>query len=205
MYKILTHLHTQSPSVHRYHMIQNDKGQWVDFQSESLEEVEAVAMDILKTIGCCDLTVVEEHPFYIDLTYKEDEAFTGEEEKEEALTMLQYLGWDDLKISDHKPFEINIVWGTKPEMEKPKYSIQLSSNVNCVIEPMAIEDIEENSSCGATVTFEQEAKSFHLVINGEEQTAGIPSWIKYTQLSTTSHQFTFNGVTTNYDIQIVVD
>lgn len=204
MYKILTHLHTQSPSIHRYHMVQNDKGEWVDYQSDNLDDVEATAIELLKNIGYCDLTVVEEHPFYVDLYYQEDPGFTGEAEKEEALTMLQYLGWDDLRISDQKPFGIDIIWGTKPEMVKPKYNISVTSSLGTV-EPTNIEGVVEGTSCSFTVDFGEEVETFHLVINNEEQTAGIPQWIKYTKLSANVHHFELNGITQDYTIEVVAD
>lgn len=204
MYKILTHLHTQSPSVHRYHMVQNDKGEWVDYQSDNLDDVEAVAIELLKDVGYCDLTVVEEHPFYVDLYYQEDPDFTGEEEKEEALTMLQYLGWDDLRISDQKPFGIDIIWGVKPEMEKPKYNIDITTNLGTVT-PEKIEDAIEGSSWSFVVDFGQEVETFHLVINGEEQKEGNPDWIQYTKLSANEHRFVLNGITQDYTIEVIAD
>lgn len=204
MYKILTHLHTKSPSVHRYYMVQNDKGEWVDYQSDNLDDVEATAIELLKSIGYCDLTVVEEHPFYVDLHYQADKDFTGEEEKEEALTMLQYLGWDDIRISDQKPFAIDVIWGTRPEMIKPKYNINITSNLGTV-EPMTIENVVEGSSCSFTVDFGQEVESFHLVINGEEQTSGMPQWIKYTKTSDYAHHFELNGITQDYAIEVIAD
>lgn len=204
MYKILTHLHTKSPSVYRYHMVQNDKGEWVDYQSDNLEDVETMAIELLRNIGHCDLIVVEEHPYYVDLFYQDDETFTGEEEKEEALTMLQFLGWEDLRISDNKPFEIDLVWGVKPEMEKPKYKINISTTLGSVT-PAIIEDIVEDSNCSFIVDFGQEISSYHLVINGEEQSNGIPDWIRCTELSTSSYRFMLNGVTQDYTIEIVVD
>lgn len=204
MYKILTHLHTQSPSIHRYHMVQNDKGEWVDYQSDNLDDVEATAIELLKNIGYCDLTVVEEHPFYVDLYYQEDPEFSGEAEKEEALTMLQYLGWDDLRISDQKPFGIDIIWGTKPEMVKPKYNINVTSSLGTV-EPTNIEGVVEGTSCSFTVDFGEEVETFHLIINNEEQTEGIPQWIKYTKLSANVHHFELNGITQDYTIEVVAD
>lgn len=204
MYKILTHLHTQSPSIHRYHMVQNDKGEWVDYQSDNLDDVEATAIELLKNIGYCDLTVVEEHPFYVDLYYQEDPEFSGEAEKEEALTMLQYLGWDDLRISDQKPFGIDIIWGIKPEMVKPKYNINVTSSLGTV-EPTNMEGVVEGTSCSFTVDFGEEVETFHLIINDEEQTAGIPQWIKYTKLSANVHHFELNGITQDYTIEVVAD
>jgi hypothetical protein len=205
MYKILTHLHTQSPGVYRYHRVKNDKGEWVEYQTETLEDAEIEMLEILKNVGSCDIKVITEYPFYLDLHYKENEDFTGEEEKEEALTMLQYLGWDDLRISDHRPFEVDVIWGTKPEMEKPTYKVQLTSQANCTIEPMNFEEVAEGSSCSATITFNEPVKSFHLVINGEEQKLGNPEWIKYSSVTDNSYVLVFNGITTDYIIEIVAD
>lgn len=205
MYKILTHMHTQSPSVHRYHRVKNDKGEWVDYQTDNLDDAEAEVLEILKRVGNQDVSVVEEHPFYIDLFYGEDEEFTGDEEKEEALTMLQYLGWEDLKISDNKPFSIDLIWGVKPEMEKPKYNITLSANVECSFDPAELLDVVEGSTCSTIITFNEEVKSFHLIINGEEQKNGMPDWIEYEDLTLTSGRLTFHGISTTYAIEVIVD
>lgn len=205
MYKILTHMHTQSPSVHRYHRVKNDKGEWVDFQTDNLEDAETEVLEILKRVGDQDVTVVEEHPFYIDLYYGEDEEFTGEEEKEEALNMLHYLGWEDLKISDNKPFSIDLIWGVKPEMEPPKYNIVLEANVEAFYDPETLTNIVEGSSCSSIITFAEPCKKFHLVINEEEMNNGMPEWIEYTDIDETHGKFTFHGVSADYTIRLIAE
>ena len=62
------------------------------------------------------------------------------------------------------------------------------------------------SRCDYSVTQEEVPALGHdLVINNEEQTAGIPQWIKYTKLSANVHHFELNGITQDYTIEVVAD
>ena len=89
-------------------------------------------------------------------------------------------------------------------MVKPKYNINITSSIGTV-DPMNIENAIEGSSCSFTVDFGQEVEAFHLIINGEEQTTGIPQWIKYTKLSANEHHFELNGITQDYTIEVIAD
>ena len=89
-------------------------------------------------------------------------------------------------------------------MVKPKYNINVTSSIGTV-EPAVLENIIEGSSCSFTVDFGQEVEACHLIINNEEQTKGIPQWIKYTKLSANLHHFELNGVTQDYTIEVIAD
>lgn len=203
MYKILTHMHTQSPSVHRYHRVKNDKGEWVDFQTDSLDDAREEVLNILKRVGNQDVTVVEDHPFYIDLYYGEDTEFSGEEEKVEALTMLQYLGWEDLKISDNKPFSIDLFWGVKPEMVPPTYTITIEANMEAQFEPAILSEVVEGSTCSTVMTLAQPCTKFHIIDNEEEFDAGLPEWIEYEEIDDLHGKFIFHGVTSDHNIHVI--
>lgn len=204
MYKILTRLHTLKPGVFRFHMIQNDQGEWVEYIADSLDEVELEAIKILERVGALDLKVVQEEPYYVDVRYSEDEDFNPDNEEARALALLNYIGWGDLKISDNKPYTVDLHWGVREEEKKEKYYIDITSPIVCQFEPRYMDGIVEGSSRSTTITFIQPVDSFHLIINGEE-VEGLPSWIEYMSLSDTQGVLTFKGITQNYDIEVVVD
>ncbi len=205
MYKILTRLHTLSPGVFRYHRVKNDQGKWVDFQAETKEEVEMEAIKLLKRVGCLDLKVIQEEPYYIDLDYSEDEDFDGEDEGARALAMLQYMGWGDLRISDNKPFSIDMIWGERPAEEEETYAITIMVPEGCAAEPTSIENIKKDTSRSAVITFAKPVEAFHLVIDGEQLNAGIPTWIDYEVLTDTMGVLTFKSITHSHVVEIVID
>lgn len=205
MYKILTHMHTQSPSIHRYHRIKNEAGEWEDFESDSLEEVEAVVLEILQRVGSQDITVVEQHPFYIDLYYEEDEEFVGVKEKEDALNTVKYRGWEDLKISDDKPFTLDLIWGEMPVANPETYTVQINSSDELIEQPIIVEAIKQNTEVAIPLYFSKGVKVFHLVVDGQSMSDGIPEWIKYEHISDTSCILKLINITSNHIIDIVVD
>lgn len=205
MYKILTHMHTQSPSIHRYHRIKNEAGEWEDFESDSLEEVEAVVLEILQRVGSQDITVVEQHPFYIDLYYEEDEEFVGVKEKEDALNTVKYRGWEDLKISDDKPFTLDLIWGEIPVANPETYVIQINGPDELIGQPIILEAIEQDKEVAIPLYFSKGVKVFHLIVDGQSMSNGIPEWIKYEHISDTSCILKLTNITSNHIIDIVVD
>lgn len=205
MYKILTRLHTLSPGVFRYHLVKNDLGEYVEFQAETKEEVELEAIKLLKRVGCLDLKVIQEEPFYIDLDYSEDEDFDGEDEGAKALAMLQYMGWGDLRISDNKPFSIDMIWGERPAEEEELYAITIMVPEGCAVEPGAIENIQKDTSRSAVITFNKPVEAFHLVIDGEQLTTGIPTWVDYEPLTDEMGILTFKSITHSHVVEVVID
>ena len=205
MYKILTRLHTQSPGVFRYHMISDDAGNISEFQAETLEEVELEVIKILEKIGCYDLRVIEEQPYYIDLEYSEDPDFNGEKEAEAVRKMLNFIGWKDLRISDNKPFIIELTWGTRPEEIGPSYRITLTATEGTIIEPSYLDCVGEGCSRSAKVIFPEDFEAFHFIIDGEVISSGIPEWIDYEPLSMNEGIITFQGINSDHIIEIVVD
>lgn len=203
MYKILTKLHTSKPGVFHIHMVKNADGEWVEYQAETKDEVELEALKLLKHIGCDDLRVIVEEPYYVDLQYEEDPDFNEQDEKAKVLGLIKHTGWGDLKISDNKPFSIDMIWGVREEVVV-RHTITMITPENCVCEPMKLESIIPGSSRSLTVTFTEPVKSFHLIVNGEE-CLGIPPWIDYIYLTDTQGVFTFNSITNDYEVEIVVD
>lgn len=205
MYKILTHLHTQSPGVWRYHRVLNEDGNMVEFQVETLEEAELELTKVLETVGVYDARVISEQPYYVDIIYAEDDDFNGEDEELVALRMLNHMGWKDLRIADNKPFGIEVFFGTRPEEYADLYTLQIVAPDGCSVEPALIQDIPEGSSKTVLLTFAEPFKSFHLLIDGQEDTTGIPDWISYTSLSSTEGVLTFQGISDSHLIEIVLD
>ena len=203
MYKIITRLHTTKPGVFRFHMIQNEEGEWIDYQAETKEEAELEAIKILERIGYLDLKVIQEEPYYIDINYDIDADFDEDDEKANVLSLINHVGWGDLKILDNRPFSVDMIWGEREE-SKVRHYINITAPNICQCEPRYMSDIVPGSSRSTTITFVQPIESFHLVINGKK-CDGIPSWIDYMHLSDTQGILTFNGIENDYEIEIVVD
>jgi hypothetical protein len=186
-------------------MISDDAGNISEFQAETLEEVELEVIKILEKVGCYDLRIVEEQPYYIDLEYSEDPDFDGESEGEVALRMLNFVGWRDLRISDNKPFTIELIFGTRPEEQPSHYTLTITAPEDCIVEPNEFTDIVAGCSRNAKITFPENWCSFHMIIDGEEANEGNPSWIEYEPLTNTEGVLTFQGINTNHTIEIVLD
>lgn len=203
MYKILTRLHTLKPGNFHYHMVTDANGELVEFQAETKEEVEMEAIKILRHVGCMDLRVIEEHPYYVDIQYGTDEDFDYDNEEARALALVEYIGWGDLRISDNKPFSVDMIWGER-EKDETRYTLSITGPESCVFEPNYIDNIIPGTSKVVGVTFTEPVKSFHFIINGERSEC-VPGWIDYTYISDQQCVLTFNAIDQNYEIQIEVD
>ena len=60
-------------------------------------------------------------------------------------------------------------------------------------------------SISAKINFNPAIQSFHLVINDKEYKTGLPSWIVYESIDDNSGKITFNGITRDYTIEVIID
>lgn len=135
----------------------------------------------------------------------EYEAETGAEAAEEALKLLGRIGYEDLRIMDDQSYYLDLIYGQKPEPPEEKYTIQFIYPEGVACEPEIITDILYNSSVSATIAFTVAPLSFHLIVDGEDMTTGLPDWIVYNSINETVGTLTFVKVTANHTIEIVVD
>ena len=66
-------------------------------------------------------------------------------------------------------------------------------------------NIKENESISAKINFNPAIQSFHLVINDKEYKTGLPTWIVYESIDDNSGKITFNGITRDYTIEVIID
>lgn len=147
--------------------------------------------------------------FHTVLNKEEEKELYGTEAYEDAQAMAEELlgriGYEDIKIVNDGPFYVSVVEGEKPVPEIPTYKIEMLEVEGCVITPALIENIKEGDSANVGLTFEGIVPSFHLIINEEEYSEGLPSWIEFKALSATTGILYFNNIDKDYLIQIVVD
>lgn len=71
MYKILSKIHTISNDIYEIYTILNDQGEKVEYGVATLEEARDKAKKILCKEGYCDLKIVEDSEYDIDIKDKE--------------------------------------------------------------------------------------------------------------------------------------
>lgn len=198
MYKILTHLHTQSPGIYRFLMIDD-----VEFATDSLDEAAAMAKQVLTKVGYEDMKIVDDKDFYIEITSYSIDDIT-EEEIELLESALAKIGTDDISLSAPGDYEIGLVWGTKPEVIAPTYIVNIQAPEGITITPNHIEVIE-HGSVEVAISSISRIGPYHLVINGEECAAGIPTWIAFEQLDDYTGKAILTDITQDYEIVVVPD
>lgn len=135
----------------------------------------------------------------------EYEAETGIEAAQEALKLLGQIGYEDLRIVNDESYYLDLIYGQKPEDPEEKYTIQFIYPDGVACEPEIISNILYNSTVSATIAFSVAPLSFHLIVDGEDMSAGLPDWIVYNSINGTAGTITFEKVVANHTIEIVVD
>lgn len=198
MYKILTHLHTQSPGVYRFLMIDD-----VEFATDSLDEAAAMAKQVLTKVGYEDMKIVDDKDFYIEVTsYSIDDITKKEIELLESV--LAKVGTDDISLSAPGDYEIGLLWGKKSEPVVPTYVIDIQSPEDIMATPNHIE-VEEHGDIELVISSVDKMGPYHLIINGEECTTGIPTWITFELLDDYTGKAILKDITQDYTITIVPD
>lgn len=198
MYKILTHLHTQSPGIYRFLMIDD-----VEFATDSLDEAAAMAKQVLTKVGYEDIKIVDDKDFYIEVTSYSIDDIT-EKEIELLESVLAKVGTDDISLSAPGDYEIGLLWGKKPEPIIPTYVVDIQSPENIIVTPSHAE-VEEHGNIELMINFVDGIGPYHLVINGEECITGIPDWISFELLDDHSGKTILKDITQDYTITIVPD
>lgn len=198
MYKILTHLHTQSPGIYRFLMIDD-----VEFATDSLDEAAAMAKQVLTKVGYEDIKIVDDKDFYIEVTSYSIDDIT-EKEIELLESVLAKVGTDDISLSVSGDYEIGLVWGTKPEVVTPTYIVDIQSPEDIIITPNHIE-VEEHGNIELAISSVNKIGPYHLVINGEECATGIPAWVTFELLDDYTGKAILTDITQDYEIVVVPD
>ena len=67
MYKIMTKMHTKREGIYRFLMVENENKQLVEFETDSRQAAEEMALSLLKKVGYADLRVVNDEPYYLEI------------------------------------------------------------------------------------------------------------------------------------------
>lgn len=198
MYKILTHLHTQSPGIYR--LLEVDG---VEYGTEDLEEAAAMAKEVLTRIGYEDIKIIDDKDFYIEVS-----SYSLEDISDKEITLLEQVlakvGTDDISLSAVGDYNIDLIWGKRPEEVIPTYIIDIQAPEPMVATPNHIE-VPEHGSVEVVISSNERIGPYHLIINGEECTTGIPTWISFELLDENSGKAILTDITQNYEIVIVPD
>lgn len=198
MYKIMTRLHTETPSIWRVHRVNG-----AEFDAATEEELKDEVVRILRFVGNCDLRIFQDVPYYLDLDYVEDPEFSYEEDKEKALRMLCCIGWNDLRIADNKPFNIEVILGEKPQEEETTYTLTITGPEGATISPAEIKDIK-STDINEVVMVLAEAKQFHFKVDGEDAIP-VPEWIHIISIDNVTYRLVFSNIDQDREIEVVLD
>ena len=172
MYKILVHLHTQAPGVYRF-LSQGG----IEFGTNDLEEAVIVAKQLLKTVGYNDVKIIDDKNYYVKVISHSTEYVT-DDDLDKLEKLLGRVGSDELTLSSVSDYEIDIVFGDRPEEEIETHSVVLELPEEFNMEPMTAE-VKDGESATFYIGVMEEINNFHIVINGEEFSEGLPPYITY--------------------------
>lgn len=123
-----------------------------------------------------------------------------EQAKQKALVVLRNVGYGDIRVVDEYLLEPNLI---KPE--EGKYMVTITGPEGFEATPTLFDDVEKNSTIVSVFTFPTVIDAFHLIIDGVEFKTGLPAWIDCVEINDRSYEMTFNGITQNHNIEVVVD
>ena len=172
MYKILIRLKTYHPWIYSFY---TENGEV--YETSSFEEVEAKTMEILENIGNADVKVIKDHDFYVKVTEYHNEVI-DEKDVERLEQLLTTCGYGKVTLSNVGDYKTKIIWGTKPEKDIPTYTVELMTSSGIEIASPKRE-VKEGSDAIFELQIEDDVQSFHISINGEVFSSGLPSYVEY--------------------------
>ena len=177
MYKILTKLNTKHSGAYCFYLTKDADGAVVEYATDSIDEAKSMALEVLKQVGYDEVRVVDDKPFYIEINNVVDGSVQPEDIKQ-ALSVMAYIGTDNLFLTNDASYEVNLHWGHRPEPEISTYYIEVRGEGGLVAMPASLE-VQEGEAATFTINMEDNIKNFHLIVNGEEFTEGLPPYITY--------------------------
>ena len=177
MYKILTKLNTKHRGAYCFYLTKDTDGTIIEYATESIDEAKSMALEVLKQVGYDEVRVVDDKPFYIEINNVVDGSVQSEDIKQ-ALSLMAHIGTDNLFLTNDASYEIDLCWGLKPEPEIPTYYIEVRGEDGLIATPTSLE-VQEGEAAVFTIDMADQIKNFHLMVNGEEFTEGLPPHITY--------------------------
>ena len=118
---------------------------------------------------------------------------TEEDVKLAGRLLAKRVGTDDIRVVRDEDYYLKLFYGTEPVPTPDTYSIIL----------VGLENAEEITDivAGGTVSTDyiKDLTDFHIVINGEETTNGLPDWITIEE-----GIMTLNNINQNYTLEIIL-
>lgn len=215
MYKIMTKLHTMKENVFAFHMVTNDNDEKVEYAVKTKDEAAEMALDLLGKVGYNDLRIIDDQSYYLDLVYGRKPI---PEENFYKLTLVSpYFFHAELAYKEEEPVE-EPVEPTEPieEPTEPKEEETIEPQCEDVPEYgnsgtppenniLVVDGIRLNETVSVDIKLDHEVQSYHFVINDVEYKTGLPKWITYDEFDKVSGRLTFNGITRDYYIEVIVD
>ena len=81
-------------------------------------------------------------------------------------------------LSNVGDYKTKIVWGTKPEKDIPIYTVELVPSPGIEVSSPKRE-VKEGSDAIFELQIGDDVQSFHISINGEVFSSGLPSYVEY--------------------------
>lgn len=204
MYKILTRMHTKRDGIYRFYMVEDSDGRFIEYSTDSLDEVKDTALMLLKQVGYLDLKIVEDKPYYVEINNIIDNTIQPEDVNK-ALEIMGQVGYEDLYLTNDATYGVQLIWGQKPTPEQKEYIVKVTGPVELNYQPITHIVSEGVAQLEIPLSFEKGVKVFHLIINGESFDKGVPNWIHYKHTSDTVGSLILDNINQNYDIYIEVD
>lgn len=198
MYKILVHLHTQSPGVYRFLSFGGR-----EFATLDLDVAVEKAKELLKRVGYHDVKIIDDKDYRVKVTAQTIEA-VGQEDIDKLEKLLGCIGSDDLTLSSVSDYDIDIIFNDGKEEEVITYSVELITPSN-IEHPASSLTIKAGEDAKFQIGFEEQINNFHFIINGEEFDDGLPSWLTYEEIETNIGIITIHNVVQNMVVELIPD
>lgn len=165
-------LNTQSPNMYQVLTVNGE-----EYVAETLEEVKEKAKEILTYVGSNDVKIIDDKEYYVKVTDYFNEAidYKDVERLEQLLTS---CGSGKVTLSNVGDYETTIVWGKRPAVTPDRYNVEVNATDGIVVEPCS-RVVEKGLSASFNITLGEGISSFHIIVNDEEFTTGLPDYIKY--------------------------
>lgn len=118
---------------------------------------------------------------------------TEEEVKKAGRQLAKKVGTDDIRIVRDEDYYLKLIYGMEPTPEPDTYSVILTG----LEETETIENIIANSS--VSTDYIKDLENFHIVINGEDMSNGLPEWVVIE-----NGIMTINYINQNYTFEIIL-
>lgn len=190
MYKIMTKLHTTRENVFAFHMVSNDINEKVEYSVKTKNEAAEMALELLGKVGYEDLRIVDDQSYYLDLIY--------------GRKPVPVENFYTLTLVSPSFFHTELAY-IEDKTESKENGEAGYSDIPEPDNTLIVDSIRLNETVSVNIKLDHEVQAYHFIINDVEYKTGLPKWITYEEFDNTSGRLTFNGITRDYYIEVIVD